>query len=278
MILWRAGIRALGHVFEHVPGVFCPAFGMLSQTSRNGGDELAGTLTFACARRLRGGGRPATRAPDLGARGPCAGAKSALRDARGSQDEIGRVDVSEPASISAGVAGRYATAVFELAQEGKGLKALEKDVDALESALSVSADLRDLINSPVYSREDQARAVAAIASRMGLSQTLASTLGLMAANRRLFVLPQLLAALRARIAEAKGEVTAEVWSAQPLTTSQSSSLAAALKETVGKDIKLKAAVDDSLIGGLVVKVGSKMIDTSIRSKLASLQNAMKEVG
>jgi F-type H+-transporting ATPase subunit delta len=191
------------------------------------------------------------------------------------------VDVSEPASISAGVAGRYATAVFELAQEGKGLKALEKDVDALDAALSASADLRDLISSPIYSREDQAGAVSAIASRMGLGQTLASTLGLMAANRRLFVLPQLLAALRALIAEAKGEVTAEVWSAQPLTSAQSSSLVAALKQTVGKDakdIKLKAAVDESLIGGLVVKVGSKMIDTSVRSKLASLQNAMKEVG
>ena len=192
--------------------------------------------------------------------------------------QAGRVDVSEPVSISSGIAGRYATAVFELAREAKGLTALEKDVEALDAALAASADLRTVISSPVYTRDDQGRAIAAIAAKMGLSQVLTGTLGLMAQNRRLFVLPQLLSALRDMIAAEKGEVTAEVWSAQPLTAAQSKDLAASLKKTVGKTVKLKAAVDDSLIGGLIVKVGSKMIDTSIRSKLASLQNAMKEVG
>lgn len=192
--------------------------------------------------------------------------------------KTGRVDVSEPVSISSGIAGRYATAVFELAREAKGLTALEKDVEALDGALAASADLRTVISSPVYTRDDQGRAIAAIAAKMGLSQVLTGTLGLMAQNRRLFVLPQLLSALRDMIAAEKGEVTAEVWSAQPLTAAQSKDLAASLKKTVGKTVKLKAAVDDSLIGGLIVKVGSKMIDTSIRSKLASLQNAMKEVG
>ncbi len=192
--------------------------------------------------------------------------------------KTGRVDVSEPVSISSGIAGRYATAVFELAREAKGLTALEKDVEALDAALAASADLRTVISSPVYTRDDQGRAIAAIAAKMGLSQVLTGTLGLMAQNRRLFVLPQLLSALRDMIAAEKGEVTAEVWSAQPLTAAQSKDLAASLKKTVGKTVKLKAAVDDSLIGGLIVKVGSKMIDTSIRSKLASLQNAMKEVG
>ena len=192
--------------------------------------------------------------------------------------KTGRVDVSEPVSISSGIAGRYATAVFELAREAKGLTALEKDVEALDAALAASADLRTVISSPVYTRDDQGRAIAAIAAKMGLSQVLTGTLGLMAQNRRLFVLPQLLSALRDMIAAEKGEVTAEVWSAQPLSAAQSKDLAASLKKTVGKTVKLKAAVDDSLIGGLIVKVGSKMIDTSIRSKLASLQNAMKEVG
>jgi len=192
--------------------------------------------------------------------------------------KTGRVDVSEPVSISSGIAGRYATAVFELAREAKGLTALEKDVEALDAALAASADLRTVISSPVYTRDDQGRAIAAIAAKMGLSQVLTGTLGLMAQNRRLFVLPQLLSALRDMIAAEKGEVTADVWSAQPLTAAQSKDLAASLKKTVGKTVKLKAAVDDSLIGGLIVKVGSKMIDTSIRSKLASLQNAMKEVG
>ena len=132
--------------------------------------------------------------------------------------------MSEPASISAGIAGRYATAVFELAKDAKGLKALEADVEALGAALADSADLRSLIASPVYSRDDQAKAVAAIAKKMTLSATLANTMGLMASNRRLFVLPQLLAALRDLIAEEKGEVTADVTVAAPLTKAQETNM------------------------------------------------------
>ncbi|MEZ5911810.1 MAG: F0F1 ATP synthase subunit delta [Paracoccaceae bacterium] len=186
--------------------------------------------------------------------------------------------MTEPASISAGIAARYAAAVFDLAREGKALKALEADTETLGAALDDSADFRALITSPVYSRDDQGKAVAALAAKMKLSATTASTLGLMAANRRLFVLPQLVAALRDLIAEEKGEVTAEVSSAKALTKAQSDKLAKTLKASVGKTVKLNTTVDESLIGGLVVKVGSKMIDTSIRSKLAALQNAMKEVG
>lgn len=192
--------------------------------------------------------------------------------------DIGRVDVSEPASISTGIAARYATAVFELAKEDKQLAALEADLDTLEAALAESDAFRDLISSPVYRREEQAQAVAALSAKMGLTGTLANTLGLMANKRRLFVLPQLAATLRALIAEEKGEVTAEVTAAKALTQTQKNKLAAALKASVGKDVKINAAVDESLIGGLIVKVGSKMIDSSIRSKLAALQNTMKEVG
>ncbi|HSF65232.1 MAG TPA: F0F1 ATP synthase subunit delta [Paracoccaceae bacterium] len=186
--------------------------------------------------------------------------------------------MSEPASISTGIAARYAAALFELAAEAKALPALEKDIDALEAALAASADLRDLIASPVYSREDQARAVAAVAAKMKLSTLTANTLALMAGKRRLFVLPQLVVTVRDRIAAHKGEVTAEVTSAAALTPAQAADLAATLKANFGKDVKLKTAVDETLIGGLVVKLGSTMIDTSIRSKLAALQNAMKEVG
>ena len=186
--------------------------------------------------------------------------------------------MSEPASISTGIAQRYATAVFELAKEGNSLKALEADVDALEAALADSADFRALISSPVYSRDQQGTAVAAIAKTMKLSPIMTNTLALMATKRRLFVLPQLARALRAAIAEDKGEVTAEVTAAKALTKAQSDKLAKALKASVGKDVKVNVAVDESLIGGLVVKVGSKMIDTSIRSRLGNLQNAMKEVG
>lgn len=186
--------------------------------------------------------------------------------------------MSETASISSGIAARYATALFDLSKEANGLKALEGDVDALDAALAASADLRDLISSPIYSRDDQANAIAAIAAKAGLSALTANTLALMAGKRRLFVLPQLVADLRDRIAAEKGEVTAEVTAASVLSKDQTEKLASTLKARVGKDVKVKLAIDESLIGGLVVKLGSTMIDTSIKSKLAALQNAMKEVG
>jgi F-type H+-transporting ATPase subunit delta len=188
------------------------------------------------------------------------------------------VDVSESASISSGIAARYASAVFELAKDGKALAKLETNVDDLAAALETSADLRDLISSPVYTRTMQGAAISAIAAKMNLEPVMANTLALMATKRRLFVIPQLIAQLRSLIAEEKGEVTADVVSATKLTKAQSDKLAKTLAANVGKDVKINATVDETLIGGLVVKVGSKMIDTSIRSKLNSLQNVMKEVG
>nr|WP_238939570.1 F0F1 ATP synthase subunit delta [Marivita cryptomonadis] len=190
----------------------------------------------------------------------------------------GRVDVSESASISSGIADRYATAVFDLAKEGKELDKLEANLDDLSAALASSPELTDLIHSPVYSRDAQSNAITAVAAKMGLTKTMQNVLALMASKRRLFVLPQMINRLRDQIAEEKGEVTADVVSAVKLTAAQSKELANTLKTKVGKDVKINATVDESLIGGLVVKVGSKMIDTSIRSKLNSLQNAMKEVG
>ncbi|SUZ30943.1 ATP synthase subunit delta [Roseibaca ekhonensis] len=186
--------------------------------------------------------------------------------------------MSEPASISSGIAQRYATAIFELSKESKALNALEKDVDALKDALADSAELRDLISSPVYSRDDVTRSVGALAAKMGLSQAVAGGLGLMAAKRRIFALPQVLDALRAMIADDKGEVTASVASAKALSKAQQTELTKVLKARVGKEIKLETSVDETLIGGLVIKVGSQMIDTSIRAQLAALKNSMKEVG
>ena len=192
--------------------------------------------------------------------------------------DIGRVDVSEPASISSGIADRYATAIFEISKEEKSLAKLESNIADLAAALDGSEDLRDLINSPVVSRTDQKAAISAIASKMKLETVLQNGLGVMADKRRLFVLPQLVVKLREMIAEDKGEVTAEVTSAKALTKAQADKIAKTLKASVGKEVNIKASVDESLIGGLVVKVGSKMIDTSIASRLNSLQNAMKEVG
>lgn len=186
--------------------------------------------------------------------------------------------MSEPASISTGIAQRYATAVFELAKEAKKIKAVETDLTALQDAMSTSDDFCALIHSPIYSRDEQATAIAALAKKMKLSPMMANTVALMAQKRRLFVLPQLVQTLRDIIAEDKGEVTADVTSAKALTKTQADKLAASLKKTTGKTVTLHQSVDETLIGGLIVKVGSKMIDTSIRSKLNSLQNVMKEVG
>ena len=186
------------------------------------------------------------------------------------------VDVSE-ASLSTGIAQRYATAVFELAREDKKLAAVEQDLDALDAALETSPEFAAMITSPVYSRSDQTSAVTALARKMNLSDAMTGVLGVMGEKRRLFVLPQFIKALRAAIAEDKGEVTAEVTAAKSMTKAQQDKLAKALKAAVGKDVKINLAVADSLIGGLVVKVGSKMIDSSIRSRLHALQNSMKEV-
>jgi F-type H+-transporting ATPase subunit delta len=188
------------------------------------------------------------------------------------------VDVSEPASISASIAERYATAIFEIAQETNSLDALESSVNDLAAALGESADLRTVLASPLISRAEQEAAVTALADKMGLAPVMKQVLGLMAQKRRLFVVPQLIAALRERIAQERNEVTADVISATALTDAQAESLSKTLSANVGKTVTINASVDESLIGGLIVKVGSKMIDTSIRSKLNSLQNAMKEVG
>ncbi|WP_299969941.1 F0F1 ATP synthase subunit delta [uncultured Roseobacter sp.] len=186
--------------------------------------------------------------------------------------------MSEPASISTSIAERYAAAVYDLAKDGNSVETLEADLGALQTALNDSEDFRDLIASPIYSRSQQRDAITALAAKMELSPTVANTLALMADKRRLFVLPQLITALREIIADAKGEVVAEVVSAKALTDAQADKLASSLTASTGKTVSLNKTVDESLIGGLIVKVGSRMVDTSIRAKLNSLQNAMKEVG
>ncbi|MDC1257962.1 ATP synthase F1 subunit delta, partial [Amylibacter sp.] len=130
----------------------------------------------------------------------------------------------------------------------------------------------------VYSRSDVVGAINALSNKMKLSSMVANTLGLMAQKRRLQVVPMLIDAVRTKISEEKGEVTAEVTTAQKLSVEQIKELSKTLKASVGKDVNIKAIIDESLIGGLIVKVGSKMIDSSIKSKLSNLQNVMKEVG
>ena len=186
--------------------------------------------------------------------------------------------MSETASISIGVASRYARAIFDLVLETDEVAELENNVESLSRVFGSSQELRDFIASPLYTRDDQKVAIVAIATKMQLLVNLTNTLALMASKRRLFVMDSFLRQLKILIAEHKGEITADVVSAKSLTQGQSDKLAKAIKERVGKEIKVNASVDESIIGGIVVKVGSKMIDTSIRSKLNSLQTVMKEVG
>lgn len=186
--------------------------------------------------------------------------------------------MSENASMSSGIAARYARAIFELSKEAGALDGLEQDIAALSGAITQSEDLRALIGNPIHSRNQMVAAVSALGSKMGLSELSTKTLGLMAQKRRLFVLPQFCEIVTGLIAGDKGEISAEVTTAKALTKAQSDKLAKSLKEALGQDVKMDLKVDAGLIGGMIVKVGSRMVDGSIRSKLSHLQNTMKEVG
>jgi F-type H+-transporting ATPase subunit delta len=182
-----------------------------------------------------------------------------------------------PASsaIASGVAGRYALALFELARDRDALDAVAADLDAFKAMLDDSADLRRLIRSPVVSREDQGKALAALGARAGFAELTTKFLGVMAEHRRLFTLPEAIASYRAMLAEHKGEVGAELVSAVPLREEQIATLAKQLSTAVGKQVMLSARVDPGLLGGLVVRVGSRMLDASLRTKLRQLVLAMK---
>jgi F-type H+-transporting ATPase subunit delta len=186
--------------------------------------------------------------------------------------------VADSSTLVSSAAGRYATALFELAGESEALDRTEQDMEALGQALEASEDLRTLLSTPIYTRDEQGRAMASVTEAMGLSALVANVVGLMATKRRLFVLGDVIDIFAQLMAEHRGEVTADVTAARALSDAQQSALVSTLKAAIGREVKLNVTVDEGIIGGLVVKVGSKMIDTSIRSKLTSLQNAMREVG
>ncbi|MEM6663738.1 MAG: F0F1 ATP synthase subunit delta [Pseudomonadota bacterium] len=181
-------------------------------------------------------------------------------------------------SLTSGAAGRYSTALFELAKEAGVLETAEADLTAMATALDESADLDSLIRNPMYTREQQGEAMAAICAKMGASDLVQNVIGLMAAKRRLFALPEMITGFQALMADHRGEITADVTAAMPMSDAQTGALAEQIKSVMGRDVKLNVTVDESIIGGLVVKVGSKMIDSSIRSRLNSLRNVMKEAG
>lgn len=181
-------------------------------------------------------------------------------------------------SIVSGVAGRYATALFELARESDAVDRVADELSAMDEMIAASPDLARLVRSPAFSAGQQVRALDAILDRAGIGGIAANFVRLVARNRRLFVLPDMIAAYARLVAAHKGEVTAEVTSAHALADPHRDALVEALKESLGKEVRLDARVDPALIGGLVVRVGSRMIDTSLRTRLNSLRFAMKEVG
>jgi len=188
-------------------------------------------------------------------------------------EDIGRVENS--GGIQASLSGRYALALFELARDRKQLDSVAESLGALKAALRESEDFRNLTNSPVVGREAAVKTVAALAAQMGLDPLTANFLGVLAQARRL---PQLGAAIRAfetLLSQHKGETRAEVISAHPLTKTQVTALSKSLKTRVGRDVSVDLKVDPAILGGLVVKIGSQMIDGSIRTRLNTLAQAMK---
>ena len=186
--------------------------------------------------------------------------------------------MAQSGSLISGVAERYAGSLFELALESKSVESVEKDLTRVEQLLAGSADLKRLIESPVFSADDQFKAIGAVADKAGIKGLVGNFLRVVAKNRRLFAVPGMIRAYRRIAAEQRGEVSAEVTSAHALTAAQQNELKATLREVAGKDVSVAVTVDPSLLGGLIVKIGSRQIDTSLKTKLNSLKLALKEVG
>jgi F-type H+-transporting ATPase subunit delta len=184
---------------------------------------------------------------------------------------------AEDPSVS-GVSGRYATALFELARDTKSIDAVRADLDRFAAMLADSPELNRLVRSPVFAAEVQAKALAAVLDKAGISGTAANFLKVLTANRRLFAVNDVIRAFRALVARFKGEATADVTVAEALSDKNLDALKTALKSVTGKDVALNVNVDPSIIGGLVVKLGSRMVDSSLRTKLNSIKHAMKEAG
>ncbi|MBN9051594.1 MAG: F0F1 ATP synthase subunit delta [Rhizobiales bacterium] len=180
-------------------------------------------------------------------------------------------------SIVSGMAGRYANALFELARDEKKLDAVKADLEAFDALIANNKDLERLVRSPVYGADDQLKALSAILDKAGIGGLAANFLRVLTTNRRLFAVREVIRDYKALVAHNKGEVTAEVTVAEPLNDKNMDALKSAIKSvTGGKDIDFNVKVDPAIIGGLIVKVGSRMVDSSLRTKLNSIKFAMKE--
>ena len=174
------------------------------------------------------------------------------------------------------MAGRYATALFDLARDGNAIDAVKADLDRFDGMIAESADLNRLVRSPVFSAEEQLQALGAILDKAGIGGLAAKFLKLVTSNRRLFAVHDMIRGYRELVADHKGEATADVTVAEELKGDHLEALRSALKSVSGKNVDLNVKVDPSIIGGLVVKLGSRMVDTSLRTKLNAIKHAMKE--
>lgn len=177
-----------------------------------------------------------------------------------------------------GVAERYALSLFELAREEGSIETVESELVAFQGLIDDNADFRRLVESPAFTSDEQLGAISAIVAKVKANPLTGNFLKVIASNRRLFVLPGIVRSFRAMAAEHRGEVEAEVVSAHPLSEAQRRELAAALGSHAGKTVTMRESVDPSILGGLIVRIGSRQIDTSLRTKLNSLKLALKEVG
>jgi F-type H+-transporting ATPase subunit delta len=184
----------------------------------------------------------------------------------------------EDSTIS-GMAGRYARALFELALDSKSVDAVKADLEKFDAMISDSPDLHRLVRSPVFGAEEQGRALAAVLAKAGIGGLAANFLKLITANRRLFAVADMIRDYRKLVAKWKGEVTAEVTAAEKLSDTHIEALKSALKSITGeKAVDLNIKIDPAIIGGLTVKLGSRMVDSSLRTKLNAIKHAMKEAG
>jgi F-type H+-transporting ATPase subunit delta len=173
------------------------------------------------------------------------------------------------------IAARYASALFELADEKRALDQVAADLETLKRLLADNADLRNAMRNPVFDSADVGRAIAEVATASKLSPIVISLLGVLARNRRLFLIDAIASAFLAELARRRGEMTVDVTSAQELTSDQAKRLTEKLNATLAARVRINASVDPCLLGGLVVKIGSKLIDSSIRTKLIGLERIMK---
>jgi F-type H+-transporting ATPase subunit delta len=175
------------------------------------------------------------------------------------------------------MAGRYATALFELALEERALDAVKADLERFDALIGESPDLRRLVRSPVFTSEEQTKALSAVLEAAGIGGLAGRFLKVVSSNRRLFAVRDMVKGFRALVAQHKGEVTAEVTLAEAPNEPHLEAIKGALKAVTRKDVQVDVKVDPSIIGGLIVKLGSRMVDSSLRTKLNSIKHAMKEV-